>query len=80
MAKRHSDALAIQMGACNPSGIAHSVIEACREMREANAGTAEICRDPAVRLMVHQLAFLCGVREIDDSLMLYADLTKACEA
>lgn len=28
MAKRHRDATAIQLGACNPSGIAHSVVYA----------------------------------------------------
>jgi hypothetical protein len=60
--RRHSDALAIQAGACNPSGIAHSIVAACAEIRaEPNTGTAQITSDPAVRLMVHQLAFICGV-------------------
>lgn len=82
MGKRHRDALAIQLGACNPSGVAHSIIEACQEMRAdpATSGTATICADPAVRLMVHQLAFLCGVPEIDRDLELYGKLTAACEA
>ena len=32
---RLSDALAIvNPGACNPSGIAHSIVDACREIRE----------------------------------------------
>jgi hypothetical protein len=61
MANRHRDALAIQLGACNPSGIAHSILDACREMREQGVGTAQMCADPALRLMVHQLAFVCGV-------------------
>ena len=63
MAKRHDDALAIQKGACNPSGIAHSIINACWEIRaEPNhTGTDQIKNDPAVKLMVHQLAFICGV-------------------
>jgi hypothetical protein len=79
--KRHKDALAIQLGACNPSGIAYSIIEACREMRETpgHSGTDEICKDAAIRLMVHQLAFLTNVREIDDSLTTYSELTQACE-
>lgn len=63
MAKRHGDALAIQEGACNPSGIALAIVDACKEIRgEPNhAGTAQITSDPAVRLMVHQLAYICGL-------------------
>lgn len=63
MGKRHSDALFIQQGACNPSGIAHSIVDACQEMRlePTHKGTDEITSDAAVRLMVHQLSFLCGV-------------------
>ena len=63
MSHRHSAALAIQEGACNPSGIAHAIINACREIREEPtfAGTTSIKNDPAVRLMVHQLAYICGV-------------------
>ena len=78
MSNRHSDALAIQLGAVNPSGIAHSIIEACREMREFGAGTAELCNDPAIRLMVHQLAFLCRVAEIDQEYEVYSRLADAC--
>jgi len=60
---RFRDALAIvNPGACNPSGIAHSIIEACREIRqhEAKGSTAD---DPAIRLMVYQLASVCGVAD-----------------
>lgn len=80
MGKRHADAIAIQLGACNPSGIAHSIVAACAEMRAApnHNGTLEIRNDPAIRLMVHQLAYLCNVREIDDSLTCYGELTGAC--
>jgi len=79
--KRYRDALAIQAGACNPSGIAHSILDACREIREEpnHSGTAQITSDPAVRLMVHQLAFICRA---DDAYMagdVYHALTKACE-
>jgi hypothetical protein len=60
---RFRDALVIvNPGACNPSGIAHSIIGACREIREhePRASTAD---DPAVRLMVYQLASGCGVAD-----------------
>jgi hypothetical protein len=50
------------------------------ERADENADTARKRSDPAVRLIVHQLAFLCGVQEIEDSLTVYGELTKACEA
>ncbi len=67
MTKRHSDALFIQEGACNPSGIALAIVAACKEMRDEpdHKGTDEITSDPAVRLMVHQLAFICDVPALD---------------
>ena len=59
---RFRDALAIvDPGACNPSGIAHSIVDACQEIRAHephNAATSQICDDAAVRLMVYQLASL----------------------
>lgn len=80
--KRHRDALAISLGAVNPSGIAYSIIEACKEMRDNpnHGGTVEIMGDPAVRLMVHQLAYLCNVRQIDHELGVYTQLVAHCEA
>ena len=60
---RFRDALAIvNPGACNPSGIAHSIVDACREIR-AHEPTASTARDPAIRLMVYQLASVCGVAD-----------------
>jgi hypothetical protein len=49
---RFRDALVIvNPGACNPSGIALSIAEACREIREhETSATASLCRDPAVLL------------------------------
>jgi hypothetical protein len=60
---RFRDALAIvNPGACNPSGIAHSIVDACREIRQ-HEPTASTAQDPAVRLMVYQLASVCGVAD-----------------
>jgi hypothetical protein len=66
MAKRHRDALLINEGACNPSGIAHAIVDACQEIRaEPNhTGTDQMRRDPALRLMVNQLSFLMGNGEM----------------
>jgi hypothetical protein len=60
---RFRDALVIvNPGACNPSGIALSIAEACREIREhENRETKALCQDPAIRLMVYQLASICDV-------------------
>jgi hypothetical protein len=76
MSRRHVDALAIQNGgACNPSGIAHAIIEA---VREARAEGKDALKDPAVRLMVHQLAFLCKVSELEDELLVFGELMEEC--
>ena len=61
MTRRYKDALAIWDGACNPSAIVNSLVNACAEVRAQNLGTASVCQDSAVRLMVYQLAFLTGV-------------------
>ena len=77
MANRFQNALMIQEGACNPSGIANALKEACRECIAEGVSQRE---DPAVRLIVHQLAFLCNVYEIDHTLNEYAKLRTRCEA
>jgi len=63
LGKRFKEALAIvNPGACNPSGIAHAIIDACREIREhePNGKTDD---DAAIRLMVYQLATVCKVAD-----------------
>ena len=60
---RFRDAVVIvSPGACNPSGIAHSIIDACREIREHEPNVIA-ADDPAIRLMVYQLASVCGVAD-----------------
>lgn len=56
--KRHQDVLAISDGACNVRGIARSLVEAA-DAAAHERGRQE--KDSAVRLIVDQLAFLCGV-------------------
>lgn len=74
--KRDTDALAIQQGAVNPSGIAYSLLDACKEIREAGGNTEDISQNPPVSLMVHQLALICRVGEIDSGLTTYSNLWK----
>jgi hypothetical protein len=60
---RFRDALVIvNPGTCNPSGIAHSIVDACREIRQ-HEPAASTAQDPAVRLIVYQLASICGVAD-----------------
>lgn len=76
MAKRHEKALAIQdPGACNPSGIALTIVDAVREARDEGK---DACKDAAVRLMVHQLASICNIYEIDHDLDVYMLLREEC--
>ncbi len=75
MPKRYENALAIQEGACNPSGIALAIVDACREVRDEGK---QATTDAAVRLMTHQLAFICQIRQIDDDLSEYDRLTLEC--
>ena len=66
--------LIVDPGACNPSGIAHSIIEACREVREEGG---DVRADPAVRLMITQLTYICRANsDIAD----YGQLLAACRA
>jgi hypothetical protein len=78
---RFRDALVIiNPGACNPSGVALSIVDACREMREHNhADTREVRQDPAVRLMVFQFAHLFGVAGAQYDLVYYMTDEAACK-
>lgn len=62
----------IDPGACNPSGIAFAIAEACREARDEGLSTKD---DPAVRLMVTQLAWVCRADSDTDE---YAKLVAEC--
>jgi len=78
---RFRDALVIiNPGTCNPSGVALSIADACREMREhENTDTKRICQDPAIRLMVYQLAHLFGVAGAQYDVVHYIADEAACK-
>jgi hypothetical protein len=82
MQKRYSDALEIVEGASDPSAIALAIADACHEARhEPNyTGNDQVTADPAIRLMVHQLAYLCRLQEIEDNVPVYSGLIDACKA
>ena len=68
----------INPGACNPSGVALSIADACREMR-AHEDTKTICQDPAIRLMVYQLAHFFGVAGAQYDVVHYINDEAACK-
>lgn len=76
MAKRHREALLIQEGACNPSGIARYLVTAIDEAK-AEGIRGQDC--PAVRLIAHQLGFILKVPEIDGSTSVHGELTRECQ-
>lgn len=59
--KRNKDARHIIDGACNPVAIADAIHEHSLEMLSEGEGMDGIRGDPALRLMVYQLAHLFGV-------------------
>jgi hypothetical protein len=76
---RFRDAL-VNPGACSPSGVALSIADACREMREhENVDTKRICQDPAIRLMVYELAHLFGVAGAQYDVVHYMADEAACK-
>lgn len=72
---RFDNALLIQQGACNPAGIARSLVEACDECLKEGVSQRE---DAAVRMITHQLAFLMNVSEMDNTLSEYSRLEAIC--
>jgi hypothetical protein len=76
MRNRHTNAVLIQQGACNIRGIARSLVEAADEAGEEGIQPSE---DAAVRLIIHQLAFLANTAEIDSGLEVYSNLIDECE-
>ena len=79
-ANRHRDALGIQAGACNLSGVARALVRAINACREdGTSDTMGIRNDAAVRLIVHQMAFLANCYEIDHTSDVYGQLTDACQ-
>ena len=76
MSERFKDALLIQEGACNPSGIAHALVKACKEVIMEGGDQR---KDPAIRLIAHQLSFILDISEVDEKLEVYNTLTEQCK-
>jgi hypothetical protein len=81
MAGRFRDApVIINPGACNLSGVALSIADTCRQMHKHKKGdTKAICQDPAIRMMVYQLAHLFGVAGAQYDITHYINDEAACK-
>ena len=64
--RRNKEAVLISNGACNPEVITVPIHRHLKAMIEDGMGMDAIREDPAIRLMVHQLAFLMSVPELDE--------------
>lgn len=73
---RFEDALMIQLGVSNPSGVTRTLLRAINACHRESVSASE---DPAVRLIAHQLAHFCGVEEINHAPDVYARLTEECD-
>jgi hypothetical protein len=75
---RWNDAIGIQAGAGNLSGVARSLVHCINQIqRGENGDTMDVRNDAAIRLIVHQMAFLCDVYAIDGGV--YTQLTAECK-
>jgi hypothetical protein len=62
---RHSDALAIQQGACNPVAVTKRLHDHVQALFRDGVGHTSIRSDAALRLIVHQLAHLFSTSSLD---------------
>ena len=83
MANRHRAALAIiDPGAVNPQGILVAMQDTCAEIRSEPGfvGTETFYKDPALRLMCHQLSYLLNIQEFETgSIEGYSHAVAACK-
>ena len=75
--RRFQDALWAQ-AASNPFGLTNGLLRAMKEVQEEDPSTDALCRDPAIALMVYQLAYLTGALRLDSS-PAYEEAYRICE-
>lgn len=68
MTQRHDDALFAQGGACNGLAVSKALAAAYTEAREELRDTYKVNRDPAIRLILHQLCHLAGLPTMDSEI------------
>lgn len=73
----YSDAMFIQGGASNPRAIVNTIQDFMKGPLK-DFGTDALRSDPGLRLMVHQLAYLMNVYEMDSRPLIYSEVCEAC--
>lgn len=65
MSKRNANAVCAQSGACNPIAVIRGLQQGVEELRaeQPDADHPTILQDPALRLIIHQLAYLFRVHD-----------------
>ena len=65
MSKRNQNAVTAQGGACNPIPMIRALQDGVEEMKaeDPNGYFEKVRNDPALRLIVHQLAYIMRVSE-----------------
>jgi hypothetical protein len=77
MAKRHDDALYIDSGAVNPVAVTNTLSKHMAELWVETHDMTKVKNDPAIKLMVHQLAFICGM-SVNWDVLEYSAVVRAC--
>jgi hypothetical protein len=67
MSKRNQSAVIAQQGACNPIPLIRALQDGVEELKAEDPAEyfGKVRTDPALRLIVHQLAFLMNVGEFN---------------
>lgn len=76
---RFEDAWCAQQGASNPVALVRVLYGAMLQSLGETKSTQAVCDDPAVRMIAHQIAHLCGIGEIEFDQDLYSKLYAECE-
>ena len=68
MSKRNKNAVAAQLGACNPIPMIRALQDGVEELKaeDPNEYFSKVRTDPALRLIVHQLAFIMNTNDMPD--------------
>lgn len=78
MTNRFKEAVLIIQGACNPSGIAHALVAAAKEIMDAGGDTRDVASDPAMRLIGYQMSHVLQTSKLDD-LAEFREVSQKCK-
>lgn len=77
---RFKEALFIDAGAGNLTAITSTLLRMCKEVMKETQCTERVWKDPAIRLVVHQMAHLTNVHDVISSISKYTEVVDKCQA